>query len=72
MAAIKSQTVARTAGGAPTYTITGVQGNPVQLRQYGSSLKIIEGGAVIILSQANAADLLTAFTAFANTGLLPS
>jgi hypothetical protein len=52
------------------YHIIGHSGNHVFLTQEGATLVISNGGDKIVLTQANASDLVSGFTNFGNNGVL--
>lgn len=67
MPAIK-QTVATAA--TPSYHVADAAGNAVRLSQQDGNLKISVGGTSFTLTQQNVTDLLSALTAYSNTGRL--
>jgi hypothetical protein len=70
MAANKTQS---SSSASPQYHVTDPHGNHMVLQALGSTGNITIGTATnfAVLSRQNAADLLAAFTAFANTGAIP-
>jgi hypothetical protein len=70
MAAAKTRSSASV---TPQYHVTDAYGNHVVLQHLGYTGNVTLGSAseFVVLTQQGAADLLAAFTAFANTGVLP-